>query len=189
MRRSLTLGTKRLQLLRRSDRRPDDKPVRFGDVTAARLYIRRLGLDPTTMSSLRRVAANSPGVLSAGATDDEVIDWLAIRLHRRQLYLLDLGERRALAAPAGEDQPEEGKKPAPPPPIKQKTHWIKFKIQDEVTGQPMPNVTMQIRLPNNSLVNRTTNAAGMIEIVGLASGTCDVEQVTDSDALAITKVQ
>jgi hypothetical protein len=188
LRRALTIGTRRLELYRRADRRPDDEPLRFRDAAAARQLARTLAQDPVAMAALRRVTVETAGAMPAGATDDEVLDWLAVRLQRRQLFLGDLGERLALAAPAGEEE-EEQEKPKPPPPPIEKTHWVKFKIQDDVTGKPVPNVTLKVRLPNNSLVSRTTNADGMIAIDSLGGGTCSVEAVTDNDALAVTKVQ
>ena len=188
MRRALIIGTRRLELYRRADRRPDDAPLRFGDAAAARLLLRKLAQDPVAMVALRRVTAETPGAVPAGASDAAVLDWLAVRLVRQQLFLGDLGERRALPAPSGEEE-EEQKKPKPAPPPIKKTHWVKFKVQDDVTGEPVPNVKLKIRLPNNSLVDRTTDADGMIAIDGLGGGTCGVEAVTDSDALAVTKAQ
>lgn len=159
----------------------------FADAAAARAYLQRLGQDPPTMATLRRVLANAGGVVPAGTTDVQVIELLSQRLHQGQLYLLDHGERRALPGPA--KAPVKKAKAATPPAAKPK-YWIKFKLVDDVTGAPLPNVRMQVRLPNNSLVNRTTNAQGLVFIEGLnAAGNCKVEAITDDASLAVTKVQ
>ncbi len=188
MRRALTIGTRRLELYRRADRGPDDAPLRFRDAVAARRLVGKLGQAQVAMATLRRVAAETPGAVPVGATDDEVLDWLAVRLVRQELYLVDLGQRRALPSPAGEDEDDAPKTDPTPPPIK-KTHWVKFKLQDDVTGEPVPNVTLKIKLPNNSVVSRTTDANGMIAIENLGGGSCSVEGMTDNEALAVTKVQ
>ena len=64
--------------------------------------------------------------------------------------------------------PEDKQEPA--------KHWIKFKIQDK-NQKPVPGVTVQIQLPDGSLVERSSDANGMIEINNVQPGNCKI--VTD----------
>jgi hypothetical protein len=64
------------------------------------------------------------------------------------------------------EEPEEKQDP--------KKHWIKFNIQDE-SGSPVPNVNIQVTLPDGSVEEKTSDANGIIEIRNIEPGTCKIE--------------
>jgi len=53
-------------------------------------------------------------------------------------------------------------------------HQIKFLIQDK-TGKPLPNITLQVTLPDNSVMEKTSNEKGLIEIKNIEPGNCIVK--------------
>jgi hypothetical protein len=55
-------------------------------------------------------------------------------------------------------------------------HWIKFKVID-LQGNPVPNVTIQFSLPpdNKSVVEKTSDETGLIEIKNIKPGMCKIE--------------
>ena len=125
MRRALTIGTKRLEIFRRADRRSDDNPINFKDAAEARQYLLTLSRDPATMTTLRRVAANSPGLNPAGASDEQVLNWLADKLHRKEILLVDKGVVHGATA-AAEEATAEAKEAPRPEPVKKKIFDLKL---------------------------------------------------------------
>ena len=114
MRRTLTIGTRRLEIFRRADRRPDDNPLSFTDAAAARQYLLALSQDAAARTALRQVMADAPGATSAGTTDDQVLTWLAERLHRGEVLLVEKGTVSGASAGAGEDQQQPPQQPPQP---------------------------------------------------------------------------
>jgi hypothetical protein len=53
-------------------------------------------------------------------------------------------------------------------------HWVKFKLQDD-KGQPMADVVVKVKLPDNTYEVATSNQQGMIEIKNLKPGTCSID--------------
>ncbi len=70
----------------------------------------------------------------------------------------------------------------------QAQHWIKLRILDEDTDEPVEGVTMKIKLPTGEARTFTTNKSGTIEVKGVPEGTWDIQEMTDSDALEVVKV-
>jgi hypothetical protein len=52
-------------------------------------------------------------------------------------------------------------------------HQIEFKIEDE-NGNPLPDVTMQIALPDESIVEKTSDENGKIKINNIEPGECTI---------------
>lgn len=53
-------------------------------------------------------------------------------------------------------------------------HWIKFNVLNEFS-EPVPDVTVQITLPDGSIEEKTSDKNGMIEILNIDAGECKVE--------------
>lgn len=85
-----------------------------------------------------------------------------------------------------EQAEEEGGKEVTPAPVM--THWIKFQILDESTGQPLPGIGLKIKLPIGAIQEYTTDANGMIHITDLPDGTCDIERIVDAEALEVIEL-
>jgi hypothetical protein len=54
-------------------------------------------------------------------------------------------------------------------------HWIKFNIQDD-SGNPVPNVTLNVVLPDGIVEEHTSDEKGLIEIKNIEPGMCKIEE-------------
>lgn len=77
--------------------------------------------------------------------------------------------------------------PPPPPKTKEKT-WIEFKVVEDGTGKPVPGVRLRVTTPDGIENFYTTNANGLVRIEDLESGSCEVGEVLDNDALEVVTV-
>lgn len=71
----------------------------------------------------------------------------------------------------------------PPGPVTEKS-WIKIRVVDDASSQPIPNVTMLLTLPNRQERRFTTRADGMIDVQDIDPGSCDVSCSRDDARLA-----
>jgi hypothetical protein len=78
------------------------------------------------------------------------------------------------AAPAVEEERELVAPTPNPTPPQIRVSWVKFRVIDDVTGAPIPGVTLRITLPSGRQNTYTTGADGLIAIDGIDPGTCDV---------------
>lgn len=100
---------------------------------------------------------------------------------------LTLLENRALQAIRHSSTPRPLKPvdPIPPVPVPVKTSWITIRVVEDKTGDPIPNVTLKVRLPDGKIDERRTRADGAVAIFEIDPGTCDVEGVFDPDAIRL----
>ncbi|HJN06892.1 MAG TPA: hypothetical protein QF480_09775 [Bacteroidales bacterium] len=67
-------------------------------------------------------------------------------------------------------------------------HWIKFRIKDN-TGTGVSDVTVQITLPDNNVVEKTSDENGLIVVNNIDPGNCkivsDLKNVKISDTVVI----
>ncbi|MFN8549493.1 MAG: hypothetical protein U0527_16360 [Candidatus Eisenbacteria bacterium] len=66
--------------------------------------------------------------------------------------------------------------------------WVRFKVVDEETKQPVAGVKLRIKLPSGEIQTAVTNAAGMIHLGGIDPGACDIVSMKDDAALEVTSV-
>lgn len=69
------------------------------------------------------------------------------------------------------------------------TPWITVRLIDDATGAPAANVRLRLRKPDGTVGIYTTDAAGSVHLTDLPSGTCDLEEVMDEDALEVVRVE
>ncbi|MCH7870793.1 MAG: LysM peptidoglycan-binding domain-containing protein [Planctomycetes bacterium] len=86
----------------------------------------------------------------------------------------NLGTPRAVR----DDEPDG----PPPGPVTEKS-WIKIRVVDDASGEPIPNVTMLVKLPNGQEREFATRADGMIDVQDIDPGTCDVSCSRDDAEL------
>ena len=87
---------------------------------------------------------------------------------------------RDMPSPAAvREQPPE----VPPGPVTEKS-WIKIRVVDDASGQPIPNVAMLVTLPDRQERRFTTRADGMIDVQDIDPGSCDVSCSRDDARLA-----
>lgn len=64
---------------------------------------------------------------------------------------------------------------APPRPgAEDKLAWIKLRVVDDASGEPLPGVVLKVTQPNRKTFDYTTRPDGAVEIHGIDPGTCDV---------------
>ncbi len=68
-----------------------------------------------------------------------------------------------------DDEPDE-----PPPPGPTQTSWIKLRVVDDATGEPVAGVALQVKLPSGQERKFSTRPDGMIDIQDIDPGTVDV---------------
>lgn len=181
-----------------SDELYEGEPVRFGDRRMAAQFLRRFARNPLSMKVLRDFVARR-GVMSMFSRmgEGEVVERLAARLVSRQVLVVPRASIYVVASPEADDEPAApppqlaGDAPAarPRPEDKKKKTFIKFKVVDLRSGEPLDGVGLHIRLPDSTVVKEITNSAGMVEIHGIDPGTCTLRRMDDSDALEVVKLE
>lgn len=177
---------------------PGDIVTRFHDVHSALRFLTDLmHSGPLAMATLREVATRSLWVRSLYRySDHEVLQQLAGQLVAGWLCLVPI-ERPERSPSAGGRGPspvlEESRDDRPampwrPPPSRQPvTSWITFEVIDDETGAPVAGVKLRIKGPNVAVGIYTTDADGIVHLTDLPAGTCDIEQVLDSEAFEIVQ--
>jgi len=159
--------------------------------------------DPMNMRTLRSVLAEEIGRGRVGRLRDaEVVTQLTTQVARGGLRLVPLAASRAVVEPppvdglarvasgaVKEQEPVVLKSTgAPAPAAKSDTGtWFKLEVVDDATGEPVSGVTFTLKLPDGTRREVTTDASGKIELTGLVSGTCDVEQMADDEGWEVVQ--
>lgn len=170
MRRKLRLGSEQYIILRWRE------PIEEGftevtgiqDRNAALSLLRRLAGEPTNAPVLYAVAYGELPRPSVRDSQDRALQEVAsklareqIKLARRVAYHVDVaGEKKAeeAAAPAAQDAP--------------KKTWIRLKVVDDKTGEPIPDVMLKVTLPDDTEQEAKTDGAGQVRFDGIRPGTC-----------------
>ncbi len=87
--------------------------------------------------------------------------------------------------------PDGGKDPDQKPPggdLDKGEAWVKFKVIDDLTEEPLADVTVTIKLPDGTEQSFTTAADGMIEIDGLPAGKFAIESIADSEGYEVVDI-
>jgi hypothetical protein len=82
---------------------------------------------------------------------------------------------------------------APPRPgAEDKVAWIKLRVVDDASGEPLPGVVLKVTQPNRKTFDYTTRPDGAVEIHGIDPGTCDVacdlENARNTDTYAFVTI-
>lgn len=182
------------------ERHPSVRPQSYAD---ARLLLRSLANDTANLEALRRVLRRYGSQTDLpGAADEEMLDYFARLIAEGRMRIR--GELPGETPGGGTETPppkrpkqkpqEEPlpRAPAPPPrkpaaPAAPETtlSWIKFKIVDDETGEPMSGVKLKIKLPDGSVQELTTDGQGMIHVTDIPSGSSDIQDMFDDDALEV----
>ena len=169
MRRSLHDGTARYEILGMND-----SILKFGDIPAALRFLRTLASNPAHMEAIRSLISDvsfdvhrmdTEGVLVRAA---ELLVSGRIRILRSH----EFSGGAAAEALAAQKSAEEAKTPSPAAPPKK--HWIEFKVVDDVTGEPVKDLEITIKLPDGGVEKRTTDAGGFVEVNDILKGDCEI---------------
>ena len=64
-------------------------------------------------------------------------------------------------------------------------HWIRFQIIDYDTETPVAGVDLHLKMPDGTVSTYTTDAQGLVHLIGVLAGTCDLEQMLNDEALEV----
>lgn len=87
--------------------------------------------------------------------------------------------------------PEAGGEPDTPPAggdLDKGEGWVKFKVIDDLTEEPLADVTVTIKLPDGTEESFTTAADGMIEVEGLPAGKFAIESIADGEGYEVVSI-
>lgn len=155
---------------------------------------------PLARDALREVAATS---LHARClyrySDQDILEHLAGQLVAGWLRLVALERPPAGAAFAGgtdlalvleqvrDDRPTLPQRPARQP--ASIASWIAFQVIDDATGAPVAGVDLHLKGLGAASGSYTTDGEGLVHLIGLPAGTCDLEHVLDSEAFEIVRFE
>lgn len=154
---------------------------------------------PLAMDALREAAAASLRAPCLYRYDDQdVLEHLAGQLAAGWLRLV-AHERPAGTAFAdgtglalAREQVRDDRPTLPQRPARQPASiasWIAFQVIDDATGAPVPGVDLHLKGPEAASGSYTTDGEGLVHLDGLPAGTCDLEQVLDSEAFEIVRFE
>lgn len=163
----------------------------------------------------RRVIATReevpPGCANVGSTPGGELSWIEIQdailtsAARSVLALGSNGDRRMMLANLAEGRlvfleprtprplrstPPIRRRPQPEPLVanrpSEKTAWLRIRVVDDQSGDPLPNVLLKITQPNRLTFEYTTRPDGMVEVDGIDPGICDVASSLEGAQLTDT---
>lgn len=202
MGRILPDGADEYCLLNWHEAEPGFIPVEFHSDFGCRQFIRRFLSEDLSMTAIRDMLGADGCVVDLSHLDDHrALEQLAARLldGRFKLGICTLRRFRSSvlvargtgSATVGADD-AQAQDVTPPPPIApaapQTTQWIRFQVVDDATDEPIPGITLKVKLPTGQVQDLTTDADGMIEIKPVPAGTCDIEKMIDDAALEVVAV-
>ena len=183
MRRTLQGRHHRYEVLDVDEPAAAGQRLEFADAHVAASLLHRLLEDPACAALLRDLLVEvTVDASSSMLGQHQVVARLAqllvtgrIKLHRRA--------PKVFAAPG---TPEDAdKKPEKPVPLKEQKYWIHFQLLDEDTGEPVPGVTAELKLPTGEIKRVTSDGEGRVRVKGLPSGSWDLQQMECSDVLEV----
>jgi hypothetical protein len=197
-------GIQEIEILAWYESGPSDTFMDFQNEFFARQFLRGFMNDPLNMMALRETLVELLSITNISKlTDDEILDQLAWQIVHGSVKLLQheyspatgsgrSGVTAEVEEEEGQVQEQDQAEPAAgitQDVAQEDNNWITFQIIDDKMNQPMSDVVLKIKLPTGSVNQYTTNANGLVRIDNLPSGTCDIEEIINSDALEIVQVE
>jgi hypothetical protein len=166
----------------------------FDDIELAGIFLRKFLIEESQAKILRDILAEHSLHSSASLwqqSDSQVIDQLAILLTTGRLRFEEyppVATSVVTFAPVEAEEVEYV--PLAPAPKKKpaEKHWVKFQVVDDVSGDAVAGVTVEIKLPGGKSKKYKTNNKGEIEIKDLDSGTCDIMDLQGKPLLEVVKL-
>jgi hypothetical protein len=151
--------------------------IEFPSSDDAWAFAATLVADPHNAAAIRLALAEAdPGIDLCSLSDSQVADEFAFRLVHGNVrvagyQLVDVPQNAAPTAKAASSEPPPAAAPKKP---KAKT-WIKIKVIDDRTHEPISGVRLKVTLPDGTEQFETTAGSGIVQIQDIDQGTCDVE--------------
>jgi hypothetical protein len=160
----------------------------FSSEGEAAAFLRSLLDDPGAASPLRRMALDLvPGLDPQRLTDQVVIRELGRLLVAGLIFVIECVLAQAPGVPQQVEAPPPPPKPKAPPPVTAR-HWIEFKVIEEKTRRPVPEVTLRLRLPGRGEESHTTGAK-TLHISLASAGTADLLEMKHLDVWEVVEIQ
>lgn len=99
------------------------------------------------------------------------------------------GLKRGWPAAWSTRTPPQDEPPAPSGPPETQKAWVRFRVLDDRTGEPLAGVRMLIREPSGLEREYVTRGDGMIEIHELSPGACDIVRIDSQPAFEVRSVE
>ena len=178
----------------------DDSPVPFPDEFSAKSFLRRFLRDEKGMTSLRNHLLRGGFTSEICRMDDqEVIGEFARHLVSGRIKVVrvwgDARPDRPALSEGAAAQPEEVAEERPPkrpvvfPESRGPRNWVRLRIVDDETDEPIPGVVMRVKLPSGEVGRPRTNRHGTIYLDDLSPGTLDILEILDDDALEVVGIE
>lgn len=147
-----------------------ERVLPFSDRARARIFLEALCEDPANHAVLESWATDSSMRTERAGRRSRLSD-LAERLVR--------GELRIVSTPAVVTEApfrvrHEAAAAVEPEPIPPEIEWVAFQVVDHDTCDPVPDVELEVTLPDGTVEAATTNADGKVEFRGIQPGACSV---------------
>lgn len=180
---------------------PSASATRFLDEFSAESFLRGFLCEPTAMAGMRECLRRDGMVADLSMLDDEeVIQEFGKKLVAERFRLVaverPLSPGRSTGGGGAPAQPREEiaeERPAKRPPVfrenRELSHWIRLKVVDDETGEPISGVRIRVKLPSGEVGAPTTDRRGTIHIGDLTPGALDIQAILDDDALEVVKIE
>jgi hypothetical protein len=103
------------------------------------------------------------------------------------IFVIECVLAQAPGVPQQVEAPPPPPKPKAPPPVTAR-HWIEFKVIEEKTRRPVPEVTLRLRLPGRGEESHTTGAK-TLHISLASAGTADLLEMKHLDVWEVVEIQ
>lgn len=139
--------------------------------------------DPRVANRLRGIVRSRTNRSGSGLADALRVDHRIGHFEARgvqRLPKLALLRDRAEAQPGPADNANEK--------LEEQLDWIKLKVVDDETGDPVPGVQFRLIVPGGEAKQATTPNDGVVEIDRIPAGECKVDKMVHADVLFLVKV-
>ncbi len=181
-------------------RQGDESLVPFPDEYAAKRFLRGFLRSPSGLTHLRNHLLRRGLVVNLSRLDDqEMIREFARHLvsGRIRVVRVDRGHHPMSSgvSEGAAAQPEEKTAEERPPrrpvvfPESRPRNWVKLRIVDDETDEPIPGVVLRVRLPSGETGKPRTDRRGTIYLDDLDPGTLDILEILDDDALEVVGIE
>jgi len=179
--------------------REEDSPVSFPDEFSAHSFLRGFLQDPSSLTRLRTTLLRRGLGANLSRLDDHgMIKEFARHLVSGRIRVVrvdrGLSPVHSVVSEGAAAQPEEKTTEERPPrrpvvfPESPPRNWVRLRVVDDETDEPMPGVVMRIKLPSGEVGKPRTDRRGTIYLDDLSPGTLDILEILDDDALEIVQI-
>ncbi len=168
-------GIRVYQLISWDDSHDQGRPINFQNKTSARLFLQRFLNDHTSMMTLRDIMRNKYFHYDIHRlSNQEIIDQLSGTLACGALKIVKLPDETESWVYKQFFYKEDDYVAPMTTATAKDVNWITFKVLEDTSGMPIPDIMLSIKLPGGATVDKTTNEKGLIEISDINEGDCAI---------------